>query len=746
MAKKTQTTNTDASAAEPPTMRDYAQSIGALRLNFRTYMIRVDVGKYYVEKATIRLSDDGSMRCNKPDYLPPQDIQDLIRGEILALIAQNKWPKAARASVAQFKKLQGMVDRSSILYPCWHREGEKPATEIIMVQERRKTADGGKIYVPWSLYNNEWLPMEPDGALPFYKPQQKLSNYIMVHEGAKAAHAAANVKKEHPWYGELQRFEHWGLLGGALAPHRADYSELNRAAPVEVIYVCDHDAAGRDVLDKFSQHYGGSLKGIEFGQAFDSRPSFDMADPIPKELFGKAGYYIGPTLSSLMRPMTWATEELPREDGDRGRPRHALTSAFKDEWRYIVKNSCYVNVKFPDQVLSEDEFNKKVSGVSHLIHTSRLVKKQTMQIDCLSYNPSSKTGGDITDNRKTFNTFSDSHLTAIKGDAGPWIDYMTRLIPEKQDRDALLKWCATLIARPDIRMIYAVLLISEIQGVGKTTLGEKILAPIIGYGNVSFPTEKAVVDSAFNGWMAHKRLAIIGEIYSGHSWKAYDTLKGAITEKKIEVNQKFQMPYTLDNWLHVLASSNSPRALKIDNADRRWLVPKVTEEKQTANYWLSLNEWLRDGGLGIIKWWASEYVREHGHVLPGDAAPMTARKGEMISDSRSNYAVEVARILENLDADDRAKISYVFDTDVVKAAMDKGKAEGWGKAYDLQSEVRSAAREMGWRVGPQNVGSVALGIPRHTSRVLSRARDIATMSPSELHKKRVNRMKINDNL
>jgi len=57
----------------------------------------------------------------------------------------------------------------------------------------------------------------------------------------------------------------------------------------------------------------------------------------------------------------------------------------------------------------------------------------------------------------------------------------------KRDRIELMRWCATLIARPDIKMNYGVLLISETQGVGKSTLGEKILAPLIGKLNASFP-------------------------------------------------------------------------------------------------------------------------------------------------------------------------------------------------------------------------------------------------------------------
>jgi hypothetical protein len=40
--------------------------------------------------------------------------------------------------------------------------------------------------------------------------------------------------------------------------------------------------------------------------------------------------------------------------------------------------------------------------------------------------------------------------------------------------------------------------------------------------------------------------------------------------------------YRVDNWVHAFACSNSPRALKLSMDDRRWLVPKVREEKRSG--------------------------------------------------------------------------------------------------------------------------------------------------------------------
>ncbi|MBL4557583.1 MAG: hypothetical protein JKP98_12410 [Rhodobacteraceae bacterium] len=218
---------------------------------------------------------------------------------------------------------------------------------------------------------------------------------------------------------------------------------------------------------------------------------------------------------------------------------------------------------------------------------------------------------------------------------------------DEEELKHVLKWCATLIARPSIRMGYGLLLISEQQGIGKTTLGAHILAPLVGLHNTSFPGENDIT-SAFNEWVAHKRLAVISEIYSGSSWRAYHALKSVITDREVTVNQKYMRQYVVENWCHVLASSNSMRALKMENDDRRWLYPEMAEVPWPREKFDFFRAWLTTGGLGIIKGWAEEWG---DYVAESDRAPMTARKMEMIEGSRSeaqSEALDIARTVAGL--------------------------------------------------------------------------------------------------
>jgi len=236
-----------------------------------------------------------------------------------------------------------------------------------------------------------------------------------------------------------------------------------------------------------------------------------------------------------------------------------------------------------------------------------------------------------------------------------------------KDRQHLLRWCATLIAKPTVKMHYGVLLISETQGVGKGTLGERILAPLIGVANVSQPSEHDIVDNAFNYWSAHKRLAVVHEIYAGHSAKAYNRLKSLVTDKTITVSKKYMAEYQIENWLHIFACSNSKRALKLDDQDRRWLVPAIGDDKRNAIYWQEFNHWLtQEGGLCIIKGWAEKFVQEHGTVMPGQSAPKTVAKDEVVREGWSPGQIWVADFLEQMKTRNSDKKVFMTDADLIE--------------------------------------------------------------------------------
>lgn len=703
-----------------PALAAYIDRIGAEELNFRRYVVKEHRGAYYTERAIIRLvlGDNGyEIKCTSKDYAPTKSEADAIRGALMAV----QFPKAI-----PFKNMDALrkrLGKDAELYELIDRR----TGEIVMVQQRIEKKDGGKAYPSWTFWSDgEFRAMEPEGDLPFWKPREKRPvARIMIHEGPKAAkfidelvNNPANRKalEAHPWAEDLKRYEHWGQIGGAMVPHRADFAEVRREKPMEVVYVCDNDWPGQAALQEVSRHYGAALRGIRFDKRWPM--SWDMADPMPKTFFNGTRYK-GPTLADLMVCATRATELVPNPEG-KGRPVPRLKRDFREEWFHCVTPEVFVHIDLPDKILTTAEFNNFVSPFSDVADTAQLLKKDaTSKSAVLEYNPGMPSGiYGAEDIGRYINTHVPAAIKAEEGDVTPFEEFMQNLVTDDQDRHELKRWVATLIARPEIKMNYGVLLISEIQGVGKSTLGEKILAPLVGRVNTSYPSENEIVESNFNYWLAHKRLAVVHEIYAGHSSRAYNKLKSVITDRYITVSKKFQANYLVENWCHVYACSNSMRAIHLPNDDRRWFVPKITETKQSKQYWSDLNYWLTDeGGLNKIKWWAQEFCEKNEPVQRGESSPDSALKREIIEDGYSPGQALVARTLdqirETLNEGDETVMNewrqrgwingsggvFLLDAAIVQMIKDQLYEGRQNDRLERPGTIRRLAKAKGWFVG-----------------------------------------------
>lgn len=687
---------------DTPLLDAYITRITAEKLNFRRYMVKEHTGQYYQERSLITINPDCTITYKgKAELAPTKEESEAITAELLSVA--DHWPKAVKATTI----LKLKVTNDENLYQFLDRDRKK----IIMCQQRIQFADGKKAYLPWTLFSDgQWRQLEPDGKLPFWKPSKNRQKFkIMVHEGAKAARfcdALVNDRemrqelKKHPWAEELSEYEHWGMIGGALAPHRAEYKELHDENPSGgVVYSCDNDYLGNKALQVVSEHYGRALKGIRYGHEF--KYSFDLADQMPDKLF-KDGRWIGGKIKDYMCFATFATEVLPTE---RGRPPVVLKDDFAKEWIHCTTPSVYIHRDWPDKIMTTDEFDEDIHPFSKIKKTSDIMtSSDAIKASVIKYIPG-KESGVYGRGGRYFNTFCPSSIVAEIGDYKPFIDFMEHLLPIDHDRIETMRWLATLIARPDIKMMYALLLISETQGVGKSTLGDRILKPILGKENVSTPSESEVVESNYTYWMAHKRLAIINEIYAGHSSVAYNKLKPLITDPTITVRKKYLADYDIDNWMHIFACSNNFNALKLTGEDRRWLIPKITEDKKTEAYWLRLNKWLSDeGGLGKIVYWATEFLKTHPHVGEGEVAPWSTTKLVVIEEGYTIGMQMVANVLDIIKRSVEAgnadfERCIILDTDFVGLIKDNipEREVNYG---DKQSNVRRVAKTVGWYTHP----------------------------------------------
>jgi len=630
-----------------PALAAYIDRVGAEQSSLRRFTVSIklaeDGGHYRRDTATIQLKEDGSITA--PEAVAPTDAEAAaIKTAFTRLLAQGwAWPESITHNLnsAEEQRRKLGVDKAN-----WFVFLDTARTSVIMCQQR--IVPPGAVdskYLPWTFYSDgQWRCKEPDAPLPFWKPpERRLTNNIMVHEGAKAARychwlttstdpEALEALAAHPWAEQLRHYEHWGWLGGAANPHRVDWAELKNIRATEIVQVCDNDAAGMRAATRVAQELKGqNLAVLMWDERFPH--GFDLADPWPERFFRDIGgrrVYVGPGLVDCCRPAVWATELLASGKG------YKLRTLFQEQWAWTNQPALFISRRNRRKLYNEKEFNAAVQPFSDVENTAKLLRRRVEnQAETVCYVPGADTFFITMEGERRINTWTPTDVKPEKGDDGPWLEFMEHLIPHTQDLEHVLKWCATLVARPEVRMRYGVLLIQKEQGVGKSTLMEKILAPLVGWQNCSVPSEEALVNNQFNYWKSHRRLALVHEIYAGGNKKAYNTLKSAMTDDHVDVNIKHIPQYTIANWIHIIAASNSRVPLQMAEQDRRWLVPKVTVDKWNSAKWAEFNNWLSTGGRSIIYAWAKDYVIEHGRVTEANIAPMSAVKLELIEMSLS---------------------------------------------------------------------------------------------------------------
>jgi len=217
----------------------------------------------------------------------------------------------------------------------------------------------------------------------------------------------------------------------------------------------------------------------------------------------------------------------------------SLRPEFVDEWFSCVKPALFIHRDRLDLHYNKEEFNKLIAPFSDTENVAALLNKRlSVQANGIVYEPG-RDGGIISmDGRPMVNVYRPSTIRPIKGDVAPFLQFTEHLIPDPEDRHYTLRWIATLSARPDIRMFYSLLLFSLAQGVGKTTLA-MIVSRLVGLHNTSFPSSEQII-AKYKSWLVYKLVAVVAEIYEGDSRKTYNSLKSAITDSPIGVEEKYQ--------------------------------------------------------------------------------------------------------------------------------------------------------------------------------------------------------------
>ena len=456
---------------ELPVTGAYLRRIGAQAVHFHLATITETVNGYPKPVGRIRFGEDGEVRVWGKAEAPTDSEREGIAEEF----SSAEFPKIiSMAAISEPPPGCNLSDFNTFI--CHDFDGN-----IIMVHQRYHNQDGGKGFLPWTKWSDgQWRRMEPD-TMPFYGlAGAKEHSTLFLHEGAKAAkHVQLVLDGERdtgglPWLEEIRWGAHVGWIGGVHALSRSDWTRLAGMNWKRVVIIADNDSGGRAVVPDIAEHFRCPVFTLQFTN--DWPDGFDLADEWPKNLFGDEGRYIGPTFSQCLQPATYATEqyEIPPV-GRQTRPTVVteIRPEFAEQWAWVEKQDMMVNLEMPHYRMPSGHFNAFIKPFSHVKDTLQHFHDRYSgnQME-LTYDPS-KEGTVVRDaaGLQAINLYSPSPIRPSPGDWTPWSEFLEHMFPVEADRLQVSRWCATLVARPDIRMVFGLLLMSTHQGVGKGTSG-----------------------------------------------------------------------------------------------------------------------------------------------------------------------------------------------------------------------------------------------------------------------------------
>jgi hypothetical protein len=183
----------------------------------------------------------------------------------------------------------------------------------------------------------------------------------------------------------------------------------------------------------------------------------------------------------------------------------------------------------------------------------------------------------------------------------------------------ILRWMAWAVQNPEKQSETVVVLRSELEGTGKSTVSEAMRV-IFGEHGATLSNPEQLLGSHAGEALENCCFVALEEVLFAGDPRVSDMLKARITGATIHVNPKGRMAYEVPNRMSGFLTTNHSWSAPAGGGARRWFICDVSEEKAGDKEWFdAIHSDLADGGyaqlLGFLKglrlgkWHPRELVR-----------------------------------------------------------------------------------------------------------------------------------------
>ena len=493
-----------------------------------------------------------------------------------------------------------------------------------------------------------------------------------IHEGEKKAKAGfKNLRFE----GEKAIHVSWPF--GAKAIDKADWTMLQGLGIKAFYLIPDNDEPGRNAMKKIApivSKFGADVcivdtsvmpDGFDIGDLTNNGGSMAGANSHGKIWHGK---FEGEENLELLRKLFTQIAEAeiyePEEE-----PQTELR-----QFAYIEGMERFYDLKHK-QWNTEKGFNNIMAPITQELRYSNTfhMNPESIRAQKITFDPKVKQQIFIKDGATYLNDYEDPKPKRVKGDITKFLDHLAYLVPDELNREYLIKWIAYCIQNPGLKLMCSILMMSEVEGVGKTTIF-KMMRYCLGYAYAKQVQQKQVV-SQFNDWAVNKLLIAVEEIAIKGNFEErstnMDIFKFLITEDNLNINLKNEKNYEVPNFINCLFFSNNPQPITLTPWSRRFWVWKVEASAKTKDYYINLYDWFenKDGYAMCYDYFLEYEIKD---FYPHKEPPKTKYFWELVDRTANPLHQELDTLLESNSWPFTDKSNLVSPQHLEKALQETG--------------------------------------------------------------------------
>lgn len=332
---------------------------------------------------------------------------------------------------------------------------------------------------------------------------------------------------------------------------------------------------------------------------------------------------------------------------------------------------------------------------------------QPARCHALCFRPEQPSGALVhEEGRVLLNTYVPISTLRAKGDPGPFVRFLEKLLPDERDRAILLSYMASLVQNPGHKFQWWPVL-QGTEGNGKTAI-LRVLSFAVGnrYTHLVDPQKMAQRGINFNGWIQGNLFVGLEEIHVAERRNFLEQFKAYVTNDRLPLEKKGVDEFTGDNRVNGIMLTNHRDGVPINVDSRRYAIfytaqqtaDDLVRDGMDGRYFPDFYDWLYgrhayaqhgpNYGFAIV----NEYLHTLEPVAEFDPAQLCVRAPETTSTAAALVASRGRAEQEIVEAIEQGRPGF---------------ANGWisSKAVDellerIRANVpRTKRREMLQRLG-----------------------------------------------